>query len=193
MQDMLDFTNFVYNFRIVTMIVTSEQLPVYDKLYVTDDKVKLPLWIVKLYYKNNHCIIEEFEKITESLNSIIANQNLNKQNLVPIEQDFYLLVNDYFNFYIKYKLKYLEINDTISDNEKSQQESEIVTTLKNQQNRFKKLIDMRKKLLLLNCYYGYNRSLVKNMTFEECLIYQNICDTLKNFNENFGYTIHDNI
>lgn len=192
-ESMLNFTTFVYNFRLVTITVTAEQLPIHDKFYVQDDTLKIPLWLSKIYYQNNHCVIEEFEKIGESLNSIISNQLLNKQNLVPIEQDFYLLVNDYFNFYIKYKLKYLEINDTITENDKAQQEMEIVSTLKNQQNRFKKLIDMRKKLLLLNCYYGYNRSLVKNMTFEECLIYQHICNILKNFNENFGYTYHDNI
>lgn len=86
----------------------------------------------------------------------------------------------------------MEINDTITENDKAQQEMEIVSTLKNQQNRFKKLVDMRKKLLLLNCYYGYNRSLVKNMTFEECLIYQHICNILTNFNENFGYHNHEN-
>ena len=190
--DMLTFTTFVYNFRLVKITVTSDQLPIYDKFYVQDDSLKIPLWLAKLYYKNNHCTIEEFEKIDESLNSIISNQSLNKQNLVPIEADFYLLVNDYFNFYIKYKLKYLEINDTITENDKAQQEMEIVSTLKNQQNRFKKLVDMRKKLLLLNCYYGYNRSLVKNMTFEECLIYQHICNILTNFNENFGYHNHEN-
>ena len=188
----LKFTTFIYNFRLVTITVTAEQLPIYDKLYVTDDRVKIPLWLAKLYYQNNHCTIEEFDKIDESLNSVISNQNLNKQNLVPIAEDFYMLVNDYFNFYIKYKLRYLEINDTITENEKSEQEFQIITTLKNQQNRFKKLIDMRKKLLLLHCYYGYNRSIAKNMTFEECLIYLNICDTLKHFNENFGYSVHEN-
>lgn len=171
------------------MTVTTEQLIVYDELYIQDDVVKLPLWLVKLYYKNNHCIIEEFEKIEETLNTIISNQQLNKQNLVPIEQDFYLLVNDYFNFYLKYKLKYLEFNDSLSDNEKSEKEMELMSVLKSQKNRFKKLVDMRKKLLLLNSYYGYNRSLVKNMTFEECLIYSNICNILNQFNENFGYNV----
>ena len=47
-QSILNFTTLIYNFRLVKMIVTSEQLPVYDKHYVMDDKVKLPLWIVKI-------------------------------------------------------------------------------------------------------------------------------------------------
>lgn len=188
-QDTLKFTTFVYNFRLVTITVTGEQLSIHDKFYVKDDIVRIPLWLSKLYYKNNHCTIQEFEDIEGTLNTIISNQQLSKQNLIPVEQDFYLLVNDYFNFYMKYKLKYLEINDTISDNDKSEKQMEIHLVLSKQKNKFKKLVDMRKKILLMNCYYGYNRSLVKNMSFEECIIYNNICDTLKNFNDNFSHEI----
>lgn len=187
--DTLKFTTFVYNFRLVSITVTGEQLSIHDKLYVQDDIVKIPLWLAKLYYKNNHCIIQEFEDIEGTLNTIISNQQLSKQNLVHIEQDFYLLVNDYFNFYIKYKLKYLEINDTMSDNDKSEKEMEIRVNINKQKNKFKKLVDSRKKILLVNCYYGYNRSLIKDMSFEECIIYSNICDTLKNFNDNFSYDV----
>ena len=73
---MLNFTTFIYNFRLVKIIVTSQQLPIADKFYVVDDEVKIPLWLAKLYFKNHHCNIEEFEKIDEILNSIISNQSL---------------------------------------------------------------------------------------------------------------------
>jgi hypothetical protein len=58
--------------------------------------------------------------------------------------------------------------------------------------KFKQLVDKRKKLLLLNSYLGYNRSLIKDMSFEECLLYNNICDAMKNFNDNFSYEINQN-
>lgn len=188
-QNTLKFNTFVYHFSLVTITVTGEQLAIHDKFYVKDDTVKIPIWLAKLYYKNNHCTIKEFEEIEGVLNTVISTQQLAKQNLVPIEQDFYLLVNDYFNFYIKYKLKYLEIDDTLSENEKSEKEMEIITTAKKQRNLFRKLVSTRKKILMDNCNLGYNRSLVKNMAFEECIIYNNICDTLKFFNDSFSYEI----
>lgn len=187
--DTLKFNTFIYNFRLVNVKVTVEQLSIHDKFYVQDDIIKIPLWLAKLHYKENSCTIEEFEQIETTLNMIISNQQLSKNNLIPVEQDFYLMVNDYFNFYMKYKLRYLELDDTISENEKTETEQELITQLKNQKIKFKKIVDMRKKLLLMNCYLGYNRSLIKNMAFEECIIYNNICDTLKNFNDNFSYEL----
>ncbi len=187
--DTLKFTIFVYNFRLVSITVTTDQLAIHDKFYVKDDIVKIPMWLAKLYYKNNHCTIKEFEDVEATLNTVISNQQLSKQNLVPVEQDFYLLANDYFNFYIKYKLKYLEINDSLSDNDKSEREMELLTSVKKQRNLFRKLISTRKKILIDNCNLGYNRSLVKNMAFEECIMYSNICDTLQNFNDSFSYEI----
>jgi hypothetical protein len=192
-QDTLKFTTFVYHFRLVTITVTDDQLSIHDKLYVKDDTVKIPLWLAKLYYKNNHCIIQEFEEIETILNSIYSNQQLSTKNLVRVEQDFYLLVNDYFNFYIKYKLKYLEVNDLLSENDKSEKENEIRVNLSKHKSKFKQLVDKRKKLLLLNSYLGYNRSLIKDMSFEECILYNNICDAMKNFNDNFSYEFNDNI
>ena len=191
-QDTLKFTTFVYNFRLVTITVTSEQLSIHDKLYVQDDTVRIPLWLAKLYYKNNHCIIQEFEDIENVLNSIYSNQQISTKNLVPVEQDFYLLVNDYFNFYIKYRLKYLEINDTLSDNEKTEKEMEIRLNVNKHKSKFKQLVDKRKKLLLLNSYLGYNRSLIKDMSFEECILYNHICNAMKNFNDNFSYEFNEN-
>jgi hypothetical protein len=191
-QDTLKFTTFVYHFRLVTIVVTGEQLSIHDKFYVKDDIVRLPLWLAKVYYKNNHCIIQEFEDVENILNSIYSNQQISTKNLVPVEKDFYLLLNDYFNFYIKYKLKYLEVNDTLSDNEKTEKEMEIRMNVNKHKSKFKQLVDKRKKLLLLNSYLGYNRSLIKDMSFEECLLYNNICDAMKNFNDNFSYEINQN-
>jgi hypothetical protein len=191
-QDTLKFTTFVYHFRLVTIVVTGEQLSIHYNFYVKDDIVRLPLWLAKVYYKNNHCIIQEFEDVENILNSIYSNQQISTKNLVPVEQDFYLLLNDYFNFYIKYKLKYLEVNDTLSDNEKTEKEMEIRMNVNKHKSKFKQLVDKRKKLLLLNSYLGYNRSLIKDMSFEECLLYNNICDAMKNFNDNFSYEINQN-
>lgn len=188
-QDTLRSVICLYNLRLVTITVTSEQLSIHDKFYMKDDTVKIPLWLAKLYYKENHCTIKDFEELEGVLNTVISNQQLSKNNLVPIEQDFYLMINDYLDFYIKYKLKYLELNDSLTENEKSEKEEEIRSIVKKQRNGFKKLVTTRKKILLDNCNLGYNRSLIKNMSFEESIMYCNICNILENFNDSFSYKL----
>lgn len=193
LQNTHKFTIFRYNFRLVNVVVVEEQMPVKDLLYMKDDKLKLPLWLAKQLYKDNFLIIEEFENMDNTINKIYATQKLNKNNLVPLDPDFYLLVNDYFNFYMKYKLKYLDLNDQLTENQKIKTEMEIKDLLNTKKNQIQSLVDMRKKILILSAYYGYNENITKNMSFEEVLIYKNVTDSLGCFDNFFSYTNKDNI
>lgn len=152
-QDAIKFSYFLYNMR-PTKIVTKDQLPVFDKFYVEDESITLPMWYSKHLRMMKHCNIKEYDSFDKTFNQMIADQNLNKGSLIKLPRDFYFLAYD------------------------------IIKSLKNgrYKERIEKLTEfkeLRQKIILKSVDLGENSRIVDNMTFEEGLFYTGIIKSRK--------------
>lgn len=148
LQGAVKFSYFLYN-MMPTKVILKDQIAVFDKYYIEDETISLPMWYSKLLRKMKHCSIKEFDSFDKTFNQYIADQNLNKDSLIKLPRDFYFLAYD------------------------------IIKSLKNgkYKERIEKLTEfkeLRQKIILKSVELGLKSKVLDNMTFEEGLYYSQI-------------------
>lgn len=148
----LNFTTLIYNFRLVT-VTFLDQYAMGERFYMGGDKVKFPMWYARFLHQRGFAEINELNDFGETFNTIISTQSINHHSLVRIEPDFYFMLVDYLNLILRNnwaKLRKLRAKINI-------------------------FMDIRKIVLAkVAASNGYDRELVDNMSFEECVVFGNL-------------------
>lgn len=147
-QGAINFSYFLYNMK-PTKVILKDQIQIFDKFYIEDESIHLPMWYSKLLRAMKHASIKEYDNFDKMFNQLIADQELNKDMLIQLPRDFYFLAYDV--------IKSLK-------NGKYKERIEKLTEFK----------ELRQKIILKSVDLGLNTKILNNMTFEEGLYYSEI-------------------
>lgn len=149
---------YLYNTKSVT-ITLKDHLMLKDKYYVEDESVRVPFWYAKLLYRRGITQpIRELIQYEKRFLRAIADQKINRSQLITVDQDFYFEFFDYFKHILKKENDRHEKLKKLKEF-KNQRASIIMNLLRMEKPDMKQIM---------------------NMTFEESIFYVN---TIKNKNQ----------